>query len=233
VGATGPGCDADPRSSEPIHLGEDVVETLLAEPHVIAWVAGHSHVNDVAFRKAEDGRSGFWVIRTSAEADWPHQDRLIELTDNRDGTLSLFGTLIDNVAPAAAPPAGDANAFTTDQLASLARTFGYNDPQAGLSAGGEREDRNVELLVGDPRKPSPLRVRVSPHKVRPGRRTTFRVRVTQGGAAVRGARVSLGKRRARTNARGRARLTVTLRRRTVVQARLGRVRGTAVIRVRR
>ena len=43
------------------------------------------------------------MIRTSAEADWPHQDRLIELIDNRDGTLSLFGTLVDNLAPAAAP----------------------------------------------------------------------------------------------------------------------------------
>ncbi len=42
-----PGCDVDPRSSTPIHLGEDLTELLLGYPNVIAWVAGHSHVNDV------------------------------------------------------------------------------------------------------------------------------------------------------------------------------------------
>ena len=68
---------------------------------MIAWVAGHSHVNDVAPVKGDKG--GFWVVRTSAEADFPHQDRLLELMDNRDGTLSLFGTLLDNASPATAP----------------------------------------------------------------------------------------------------------------------------------
>ena len=54
---------------------------------------------------AQAAAAGFWVVRTSAEADWPHQDRLIELMDNRDGTLSLFGTLLDNAAPAQRPAA--------------------------------------------------------------------------------------------------------------------------------
>ena len=233
----GPGCDADPRDSEPIHLEDDVVDLLASEPHVIAWVAGHSHVNDVAFRKADGGRSGFWVIRTSAEADWPHQDRLIELMDNQDGTLSLIGTLIDNVAPAAAPAAGDASTFTPLQLASLARTFGYNDPQAGLAAAGEAKDRNVELLVGDPRRTAEpakkLKVRVTPRKVKAGRKTTLKVRVKQFGAPVKGARVRLAGQRARTNAKGRAKLTVRLRKPAVVRARAGAARGRAPVGVKR
>ncbi len=227
----GPGCDADPRNSEPIHLEDDVVDLLASEPHVIAWVAGHSHVNDVAFRKADGGKSGFWVIRTSAEADWPHQDRLIELMDNQDGTLSLIGTLIDNLAPAAAPAAGDASAFTELQLASLARTFGYNDPQAGLAAGGDAKDRNVELLVADPRRAAApgakLKVKVTPRTVKTGKRTTLKVRVTQAGAPVKGARVRLRSVKAKTNKRGRARLTVTLRKAGVIRARKGAAKGRA------
>jgi hypothetical protein len=79
--------------------------------------------------------------------------------DNRDGTLSLFGTLLDSAAPAAPPAPGNALSFTTPQLASLARTLAFNDPQSqGLegssgdaSKRGRRIDRNVELLVKDPR----------------------------------------------------------------------------------
>jgi metallophosphoesterase (TIGR03767 family) len=144
------GCDMDPRASTPMHLQDDVVAMLLEHPHVIAWVAGHSHVNDVAFYK--NAKNGFWVVRTSAEADWPHQDRLLELMDNRDGTLSLFGTLLDNVAPAAAPPSGAAAVSMKPlQLATIARTLGYNDPQVKREAAGADDDRNVELLIKDPR----------------------------------------------------------------------------------
>jgi hypothetical protein len=80
--------------------------------------------------------------------------------DNRDGTLSLFGTLLDAAAPAAAPPPGtSALGMTPAQLASLGRTLSYNDPQReGLEGSegdaekrGRRSDRNVELLVRDPR----------------------------------------------------------------------------------
>ncbi len=80
--------------------------------------------------------------------------------DNKDGTLSLFGTLLDSAAPAAAPaPGTSALGLTPAQLASLGRTLSFNDPQReGLegSAGdaskrGRRSDRNVELLLRDPR----------------------------------------------------------------------------------
>jgi metallophosphoesterase (TIGR03767 family) len=207
-----PGCDLDPRSSTPLHLGADMTELLLRHPHVIAWVAGHSHVNDVAFSKGDAG--GFWIVRTSAEADFPHQDRLLELMDNHDGTLSLFGVLLDDAAPAVAPPPGTAAAELTPlQLASIARTLGFNDPQRNPKAIGEDEDRNVELLVADPRRAAApakgkLRVRVRPRRIVAGRRTTLKVRVTRGGRPVRGVRVRAAGKRKRTNARGRARLRV-------------------------
>ena len=157
-----PGCDRDPRTSTPIHrgmVGKKSVSALFeANPNVIGYVAGHTHANRVRFFGGRHGH-GFWQINTASHIDWPEQARLIELMDNRDGTLSLFGTLINSAAPVAAPAPGPAGAFTTTQLASVARTLAFNDPQdsgvegsaGGGSKAGSRKDRNVELLVRDPR----------------------------------------------------------------------------------
>ena len=79
----------------PIHLGADLQALLLAHPDVIAYVAGHTHEHKIT-PFARPGGGGFWGIETSSEIDWPIQSRLIEVMDNRDGTLSIFGTLIDH-----------------------------------------------------------------------------------------------------------------------------------------
>jgi metallophosphoesterase (TIGR03767 family) len=157
-----PGCDADPRRSTPVHLGltgpKPVRALLAAHRNVIAFVAGHTHDNAIRFFRGRRGR-GFWEINTASHVDWPQQSRLIQVLDNRDGTLSIFGTILDSAAPQAAPAPGNALALSFRQLVSLGRTLSYNDPQrAGLPASGEdvfslgrRRDRNVELLVRDPR----------------------------------------------------------------------------------
>jgi len=149
----GPGCDLDPRSSKPLHLGPDLQELLLANSHVIAYIAGHTHEHRItAFKRP--GGGGLWGIETSSEIDWPIQSRLLEVMDNRDGTLSIFGTLIDHAAPLATPPPGTpAAGFAPETLAALGRELSYNDPQAGIEDGaeGRPEDRNVELLLPDPR----------------------------------------------------------------------------------
>ena len=155
-----PGCDLDPRLSTPIHLGADMVALLHEYPHAIAWVAGHSHVNDVtAYPDPRGDGSGFWSIRVAAEADWPQQTRLLQLFDNRDGTLSIFGTIVDQASPATAPaPGTDASGLGTTDLASIGRTLSYNDHQTGARkcdpacGEGEAKDRNVELLLADPRR---------------------------------------------------------------------------------
>ena len=154
-----PGCDLDPRDSAPIHLGDDLEALLWENPNVIAWIAGHSHLNSIEPHPNPGGQGGFWSVRVAAEADWPQQSRLLELFDNEDGTLSLFGTIIDHASPATAPASGDdGSTFTVDELASAGRTLSYNDPQAGGRAceggpcgEGEADDRNVELLIDDPR----------------------------------------------------------------------------------
>jgi metallophosphoesterase (TIGR03767 family) len=148
-----PGCDLDPRNSQPIHLQADAVKLLHEFPNAIAWVAGHSHDNVVNPFPNPSGPGGFWSIRVAAEADWPQQSRLLEVFDNHDGTLSIFGTILDHVGQSAAPAPGTAaSGMDLNDLASAGRTMSFNDFQSGAPIGeGSPQDRNVELLLDDPR----------------------------------------------------------------------------------
>ena len=125
--------------------GSQVVDELLAHRNVIMWVNGHTHTNAVTPHKRATG-GGFWEINTASHVDWPQHARIIEVLDNQDGTLSIFGTLIDHASPVSY--AGD----LTDarHLASLARELAANDPQSRDRTQGVRSGRNVELLVKAP-----------------------------------------------------------------------------------
>jgi hypothetical protein len=73
------------------------IEALIASrAEVIAWLVGHTHDNRIrAVAGPDAARPGYWEIMTSAIADYPSQARMIELVDNGDGTLSIFGTIVD------------------------------------------------------------------------------------------------------------------------------------------
>jgi len=156
----GPGCDGDPRDSRPIRLGPDLQALLLANPNVVAYVAGHTHEHKVTpFPRDDPARpGGFWGIETASHVDWPINSRLLEVMDNRDGTLSIFGTVIDHGGRLRPPaPGTDAASFTEEQLAAIGRELSYNDPQGGgkdedMGGTGRPADRNVELLLPDPRR---------------------------------------------------------------------------------
>jgi LPXTG-motif cell wall-anchored protein len=78
---------------------------------------------------------------------------LIEVMDNRDGTLSVFGTVLDHAA-------AESYGRKTDSplhLASLSRELAANDWQERVAPAdgkdhrrGRVEDRNVELLLRAP-----------------------------------------------------------------------------------
>jgi len=138
---------------------------FLRHRSVIAFVVGHEHINRVVANERRDGAGqvdgGFWEITTASHIDWPQQSRVIDLVDNRDGNLSIFGTIVDHGAaqnPGGAPPsdARGAAGMSVSRLASISRELSYNDPDAdngedGRSdARGSREDRNVELLIRNP-----------------------------------------------------------------------------------
>jgi hypothetical protein len=131
----------------PRMLGRALVELLLRHPHVVLWVNGHTHRNSVNAHAAPGG-GGFWEITTASHIDWPQQVRSIEIADNRDGTISIFGTMIDSAAPAL----WDGTLSSTLALASLSRELAANDPQVDASDHrGSAADRNVELLLPAPR----------------------------------------------------------------------------------
>jgi metallophosphoesterase (TIGR03767 family) len=122
----------DPESTDlPRHQTDAVLEVVDAFSCVIAWVNGHSHANVIT------QRDGWWDIGTAAHIDWPPQSRMIEVVDNRDGTLSIFGTMVDHGGGG---------------ILDLARELMANDPHAGFDHGGtgEEGDRNVELLLPHP-----------------------------------------------------------------------------------
>jgi metallophosphoesterase (TIGR03767 family) len=127
-------------------LGYEVTAYLLSQQRVIAWVNGHTHRNAIKAHKRADGSGGFWEINTAAHIDYPQQSRLLEITDNRDDTLSIFTTILDHAGPA--DHRGDLS--STVSLAGLSRELSVNDPQAKLDAGGTTADRNTELLVRKP-----------------------------------------------------------------------------------
>ena len=129
-------------------LGPEVVSILVRYPNVVAWVDGHTHTNGITPHPHPQGlASGFWEICTASHVDWPQQARIIELVDNRDGTMSLFGTMIEHAAPATV----DRDAADVVGLAGLARELGLNDAGANPQyKPGSAPDRNVELVLATP-----------------------------------------------------------------------------------
>ena len=259
------GCDGDPRTSTPIKLQDDLIALMHKYPAAIAWVAGHSHENKVIPYRDPAGKGGFWSIRTSALVDWPKQNRLIEIFDNEDGSLSIFGTLIDHAAPVPAPaPGTNASTMTPAQLASVGRTVGYNDNQNGGDqctpdpcGQGAPADRNVELLIKDPRRPvvakaNITKVRVTPKKktLRAGRKTKLTVRITNSGdAAATNVKLRLKSSNKRVKVKRKIRIrkigakkTATVkvtvrakggaRGKAKIKARVGKRKGSAVIKIK-
>lgn len=128
--------------------GDQLLELLHRYPNVILWVNGHSHFNRIEVHPDPAERTGgIWDITTAAQIDPPQQARILEVVDNRDGTLSIFTTVIDH----GAPPGTDGTKLDLLGLASIGRELAFNDFQSDVaSAIGEPSDLNTELLVRAP-----------------------------------------------------------------------------------
>ncbi|MFD7706714.1 TIGR03767 family metallophosphoesterase [Streptomyces sp. NPDC059785] len=124
------------------HGGDELVAALGRHSNVVVWVNGHSHKNRITPHQASGGGS-FWEISTASHVDFPQLARVIEITDNHDGTLSLFTTLIES----AAPHRTDHTDLTQTGLGSLYRELGANAPGARTDLGGSADDRNTELVL--------------------------------------------------------------------------------------
>ncbi|RPE43899.1 metallophosphoesterase (TIGR03767 family) [Streptomyces sp. Ag109_O5-1] len=124
------------------HTGAEVVTLLNRHANVLAWVNGHIHRNLITPHTASNGRS-FWEITTASHVDYPHLARIVELVDNKDGTISLFTTLIES----AAPHRTDFSDLSQTGLAALYRELAFNAPGASKALAGDPVDRNTELVL--------------------------------------------------------------------------------------
>ncbi|HKY91438.1 MAG TPA: metallophosphoesterase, partial [Nevskiaceae bacterium] len=154
----------------PIDVTAVQLNGLLASyPNVIAWVAGHTHrhrirpfkvTGDTATNgtisapvacKRPNACKGFWQIETASLIDYPQEQRLIEVYDNKDGTGTIRGPVLthgfEHVRPLA--EADDRCALFLLDPASLEVILTEADLSALCSGGGTRQgdptDRNVEL----------------------------------------------------------------------------------------
>ncbi|GAA1767419.1 TIGR03767 family metallophosphoesterase [Nocardioides hankookensis] len=133
------------------NLSALITRELLARPQVVAWVNGHTHTNQIwAHPRKKKGKvvGGFWEINTASHIDWPQQARLLEIVNNRDGSLSIFATMLDH-GGAVEPDLGSTDPV---QLAGLSRLLAANDWQEhDENRRGARNARNVELLLPAPK----------------------------------------------------------------------------------
>lgn len=133
-----------PWQDDVLHGADEFVAMLLEFPVVVAWLNGHTHINQVLAHRGASG--GFWEITTASCIDFPQQQRVVELVDNRDGTLSIFTTAVDHAADASPGTGGDYLA-----LAARSRELAANDwIETPLMRRGSLLDRNTELLLPAP-----------------------------------------------------------------------------------
>lgn len=150
--------DNDPQKID----GDEFIKIIQRYPNVILWVNGHTHRNIVTplynmnnfnscFENKNYRYNGLWEINTCSFVDFPQQSRIIEVGDNMDGTLSIFGTIIDHLSPPyLCKKPCDCN-YNITEMASISRTLSYNDPwNEPRTRGGLPKDRNVELLINNP-----------------------------------------------------------------------------------
>jgi 3',5'-cyclic AMP phosphodiesterase CpdA len=118
--------------------GDRLLELLDRDPRVLAAIAGDTHRNRIAPRRTAAG--GYWLITTSALADFPQQARMLRVGETRGG-----GAVIDTWMLDTAP----------DPLADTARALAFLDAQGGRPDGnaGGRLDRNVRLYRAPPQGP--------------------------------------------------------------------------------
>lgn len=159
----------------PIEVSAAELDAELASwPHLIAWVAGHTHQHRIRAFKVANGRgsngtvdtavnckqpgrcNGFWQIESASLIDHPQEQRLIEVLDNGDGTGTLRGSVLQHgYAKAKALAAADDRCalYLSDPKAVLSGIS-----EAGLNLlcaqGGVRQgtaaDRNVDLMFRMP-----------------------------------------------------------------------------------
>ena len=129
------------------------MDLLVGHPNVVLWANGHSHAHQIHLHRGVGRGQGLWEVNTASAIDFGQQGRTFELLDNGDGTVSIVVTVLDHAGPPAVAHRTDGR-WSPGELAGLSRELAANDNRwiDPLGLLGGPEDRNVELVVADPRR---------------------------------------------------------------------------------
>jgi metallophosphoesterase (TIGR03767 family) len=115
-------------------LGAALTDVAHRHPCVVAWLAGHRHVNRIEPRPGPGG--GFWEITTCSTIDWPSQTRSVDVVRRGDGAIEVVCEMRDRTdAP--------------DGLGSLHRELARRFATTGVATRltGRPIDADVRLIV--------------------------------------------------------------------------------------
>lgn len=130
-------------------VGSELVAKVNTYPNVILHLVGHGHDNVVKANAASDGDplKGYWEVETCSTNFWPQQARIVEIVDNRDGTGTIYSTMLDYDIPAVAVPD-----WPHRDIAAQGRHWALTDVQMGFGSNGSgtAADRNVLLHFAIP-----------------------------------------------------------------------------------
>jgi hypothetical protein len=151
---------------------------LASYPHVVAWIAGHTHRHRIRAFKVASGRGsngtidvpvtckgpgaclGFWEIETASLVDFPQEARVLEFLDNHNGTGTLHSTVLQHDFEAAKALAveDDRCQFYLTDPAAVQQAISDMDISTLCKFGGNRDgepaDRNVNLMFRIPAPPT-------------------------------------------------------------------------------
>jgi hypothetical protein len=179
--------------------------------------------------KLQDVTSYYRNDRTPTASSDPHGYLLDPRITGRVPAQQEFATFLSSGGASNPDPDGAGNVFEVPIAdMSVLERLNYNAPLG-------KDAPPAETATDSRAAPAVrLRVRVTPRRLRSGRRVRLIVRVTSGGVAVRRARVSVGRHRARTNRAGRAFIRVRAPRagKLRLTVRSGSRRATITLRVR-
>ncbi|KGA16303.1 hypothetical protein GM51_12875 [freshwater metagenome] len=108
-------------------LGVEIEAFLVSQPHVIAWICGHTHQNRISYHGPHKS-SGFWQIETSSLIDWPQEGRIIEFLLTNDDEIYIALTQINHYGELRS----DINEYSIQEvndLAGISRLLSVNDWQ--------------------------------------------------------------------------------------------------------
>ena len=129
-----------------------LVSALQNTPNLLAWIAGHRHLNTVkAFASPDPAKPerGFWQVETSSLRDFPQQFRTFEIHLNSDYTVSIITT---NVDPAVATdtPAAQSRKYAVAVQQIVNRDVCQSTPNVRTVGGGAHQ---MPVPSMDPSRP--------------------------------------------------------------------------------